>query len=173
MLCAGILSIGALADSDFTVTKGENSYWVQNSHMSLSFTVVNNNYPGEAYLYFRTVYIDGLELASSDYDIINGDDVFRIKSSYLDTLSPGTYDITFAFGFQDFVTSYFTVVVEDRLGDANNNGRVTPADAALVLGNPAACVKELADVDHSFHVNEVDAFWILKHSIGLSGYPKG
>ena len=63
----------------------------------------------------------------------------------------------------------FSVSVQSRgpLGDADGDGFVTPADAALALRSPSACEKTLADVDGSGTVDEYDAARILQFCAGI------
>ena len=59
-------------------------------------------------------------------------------------------------------------------GDADGNGYVQPADAALVLGAPASCDQDAADVSGSNTVDPMDAAMILQYCAGiLAGFPAG
>jgi len=62
------------------------------------------------------------------------------------------------------VRMYYYMAV---MGDADSDGRVTPADAAYVMKSPGICAPRVADVDGSGKVDAGDAALILQRCAGI------
>ena len=60
------------------------------------------------------------------------------------------------------------------LGDVDKNGRIEPADAALMLRDPSSCAVSTGDVSGDNKLTAFDAAMVLKYTVGLiPGFPVG
>lgn len=85
---------------------GANQEWTKGSKDGLTFKVdtdINE---------FKKVLVDGKELKDTNYDIKSGSTILTLKSSFLDTLSAGKYQICLEFN-NGTIEAYFTVKVKE------------------------------------------------------------
>ncbi|MDQ0360644.1 LPXTG cell wall anchor domain-containing protein [Breznakia pachnodae] len=70
---------------------------------------------------FTKVYVDGKELAASNYEVTSGSTVITLNGTYLKTLANGTYDVDVEFSSGAVVKTKLTVNV-------SNNPSTKPTD---------------------------------------------
>jgi len=99
--------IERLPAPQYQLIKGNGSTWTKGSSQSLRFEAKRNGYD-LAYVLFDHACIDGSTLSSSDYEISSGSIILDLRSSYLETLKPGTHTIELFFS-DGSVNGTFTV----------------------------------------------------------------
>lgn len=76
---------------EYTITKGNNGKWYQESTKTLSFTASGD------YAKFVGVSIDGTRISDSNYTVKKGSTVVTLKAAYLKTLKLGEHTVTIHF----------------------------------------------------------------------------
>jgi len=113
----------------YKITKGNGKTWYQNSGKTLSFTI---NGDAED---FTGISIKGKKLDKSDFTV-TGDTVVTLKTSYLNKLTVGKYDITFHFEDGKAEGSFR---VSDKYDDTNpTTGDTIGMWAGVMLASLAA-----------------------------------
>ena len=84
----------------YNITDGANGVWVKGSTGALRFTA-----DGE-YAKFKSVQIDGTELAKENYTAAAGSTVITLKNEYLSTLAAGKHTIAIIYDDGDCSTSF-------------------------------------------------------------------
>lgn len=84
----------------YNITKGANGVWVKGSTDPLSFTADGD------LAKFKSVKIDGTELATDKYTAVEGSTVITLKNEYLSTLAVGAHTIAILFADGDCSTQF-------------------------------------------------------------------
>ena len=84
----------------YNITEGANGIWVKGSTDTLRFTA-----DGE-YAKFKSVQIDGTELATDKYTTAAGSTVITLKNDYLNTLAAGAHTIAIIYTDGDCSTQF-------------------------------------------------------------------
>ena len=146
-VCISLMMVGtAFADQSFTITSGDNGTYVKGSGTDYVITVqVNDCRLSTDVLYLQSLKVDNQALVSGkdfvagegvcltppvsptdgyDSHTITGD--VTIKSSYLDTLQAGTYDVELKFNYPSGTVNT-TIEVKDTAASPSASPSVDPS----------------------------------------------
>lgn len=97
---------------------------------------------------FRTVFIDGTEVATDDYTLAEGSTILTLRKSYMDSLEPGEHKVTLSYTAGD-VETVLTVKEKEPAAIVLEN-----TDYDKVYGDPdftIEVIQKLGDAEISFH----------------------
>ncbi len=145
----------------YKVLEGEESPW--NPADSAEISVRVDSEP-EA---FRSVSVDGVEVAPSNYTVTRGSTIVTFHEDYLKTLSSGEHDVTIA--FEDGVATA-VIVISRLIGDITGDGKVNNRDAVRLMqqlaGWDVEFVQAALDINGDGKVNNRDAIRLMQYLAG-------
>ncbi len=106
-------------DGECKVIEGDQSRFTKDSGQILTLRC------NAAFEDFDHALLDGVELATTNYDVYEGSTIIDLKPSYLDTLPVGMHDLTFVYGSGRSATASFfidQIVLDNGAPTGDMNG---------------------------------------------------
>lgn len=88
---------GIWSDEEYNFVEGADATWAQSSKKDQKLVIKRAHDDRYTYRFFDTVFIDGEEIATENYDVNEGSLILILHEDYLDTLALGEHSIVIRF----------------------------------------------------------------------------